>query len=542
MISRLFKSSSSITSAAFVLSIAGLLSRLLGVYRDRLLATTFGAGTALDAYYAAFRIPDFIYNLLVLGALSAGFIPVFAEMMQKSKEKGWRLAASVLYVIGICVVVVCLLIFIFTPWLVPLIAPGFDSASFAQTVMLTRIMLLSPILLGISSVFGGVLQSFKHFLAYSFAPILYNLGIISGIFIWVPQHGLVGLAWGVVLGSAMHLLLQMWVALKLGWKFEFFSFWKQEGLKEILFLMGPRTASLAITQVNVIVITAIASGLVAGSLSIFNLAQNLAYVPVGLFGISFAIAAFPQLSEYVAQKKHGEFITTTNKTILQISFFLAPSLIVFLLLDEQIVRLILGAGEFDWESTLLTAKTLQFFLPAMIAQSFLPLFNRVYYAHKNSRYPLIAAVVGLVINLGLGVWLSKEYGVIGLAVAFGLSGLVQLLMLILGEYTHAKPEREVHIYVELIKIGGASFVMALAMQVMKRQLGPTVNLLTVKGVLIHFLIPAFVGGVVYLILLKLLVSREYDYFASIIKQKSQAIIKPLLPPVIASDEDNLMDS
>lgn len=534
------RAATSIASGAVILGLAGLVSRLLGVYRDRLLATTFGAGSALDTYYAAFRIPDFVFSLLVLGALSAGFIPVFAEYLKENKQKAWKLAESVFFLLIASLFVLSFIVFLTAQWLIPLITPGFSSEQLETTIQLTRIMLLSPILLGASAVFGGVLQTFKRFLAYSLAPILYNLGIIFGIFFFVGPLGINGLAWGVVLGALLHLCLQFFIAHKLGWKWSMKNVWQREGIKEIIFLMGPRTASLVILQVNLLVITILATNLSEGSLTIFNFANNLAHVPVGLFGISFAVSAFPVLSEFVATKNSSRFAQTVYKTASQILFFLVPTIVLFVLLDEQIVRLVYGAGEFTWDSTKLTAKTLLYFVPGLFAQSLIPLLSRGFYARKDTKQPLYAAFIGLLATTILGIVFSRsfgEQGVIGLALAFSVASFLQLIILTL--LLKLKTDQEIRclrqtIWQTIIASGGMIFVI----QIIKDLSGPFLNLLTVKGVLVHFLLPTVIGGIVYLFILRFIENEEYLYYEEAIKGRLRLFEKAFVPTIASGEEDD----
>src|SRR3989338_3687670 len=209
MLNKIFNGQSkTIASAAMIVGAASLVSRLLGVLRDRVLAGEFGAGPELDMYYSAFRLPDLIFNLIVLGALSAGFIPVFTDYL-KHRDKAWELANIVLNLLLIIVVLVSGLLIFLTPWLMEIIVPGFKDQQLATTIALTRIMFLSPILLAISGIWGGILQSFKQFFIYSLAPIMYNIGIIIGALYFTTFWGLFGLVWGVVLGAFLHLLIQL---------------------------------------------------------------------------------------------------------------------------------------------------------------------------------------------------------------------------------------------------------------------------------------------------------------------------------------------
>ena len=335
MITKLFRNniilnarpSKSVASAAFVITMAGLASRLLGLLRDRFLASTFGAGDILDAYYAAFRVPDLIYNLLIVGALSAAFIPVFTGLLSKEKEEeAWELTNGILNLIVFCILAFSFLFALFAPFLMRVITPGFPEEKMDMVVMFTRIMFLSPLFLGISGIFGGVLTSFKKFLIYSLAPLFYNLGIIGGIFIFVPFFGPIGLVWGVVLGALMHMLVQYPAVKHSGFKYDFILFkaLKNKHVREVLRLMVPRTLGVAVTQISLTVVTIFASTLAVGSLAIFNFAQNLQSVPLGLFGISFAIAVFPTLSQYAAKENYADFVKAFSQTFRQILFLSFP--------------------------------------------------------------------------------------------------------------------------------------------------------------------------------------------------------------------------
>lgn len=301
-----------ITAAAIVIGAAYLASKFLGLYRDHLLAGTFGAGNELDAYYAAFRIPDLVYYLVVLGAVSAGLIPVFVDYLQKEKEEAWYLINNLINIMSLVLIAVCSLLIIAAPWLMKLIVPGFinevtiianeEINKLDLTVQLTRIMFLSPILLGLSAIFGGVIQSFRRFFIFAFAPILYNFGIIIGVIVFYPVFGLLGLAWGVVLGALLHFIAQYFSARSCGFKYQFVFDYKFKGIKRILKVMLPRTLGLALNQLNILLMTIIGSTLAIGSIAVYNLAQNIWSFPLSVFGISFVTASFPKLSEE-AQKK-----------------------------------------------------------------------------------------------------------------------------------------------------------------------------------------------------------------------------------------------
>ena len=306
----------SITAGAFVIALFSLVAKILGLLRDRILAGEFGAGDWLDIYYASFRIPDLVYNLIVLGAVSAGFIPVFSKVYASSRkgENGWKLVNNLITLGGIFLVIVSLVLIFFSDKLVYLIAPGFTAEKLEYTIAMSRIMFLSPILLGISSILSGVLQTFKRFFIFSLAPIMYNLGIIIGALFFVDIWGIYGLAWGVIFGAFLHMLIQLPQVFKLGFRFKPIIKITRD-LKKIIGMMGPRSLSLVINQANLVVVTIIASGLVAGSLAIFNFANNLQFLPITLIGVSFAISAFPTLASAANKKDMEKFINSLVSVI-----------------------------------------------------------------------------------------------------------------------------------------------------------------------------------------------------------------------------------
>ena len=268
--------SKNISSAAIILAVSYLCSRIIGLIRDRLLAGTFGAGDELDIYYCAFRIPDLVYSLIVMGAISAGFIPVFISYRSKKNSgKEWILANNILNLILFSTIIICGILIIFTPFLVPLIAPGFSREKILWTVKLTRIMFLSPIFLSVSAILGGILQSFKKFFIYSLAPIMYNLGIIFGILFLIKPLGLYGLAFSPVLGAFLHMLIQIPSTISCGFHYRFILNLFDKGIRRILRLMPARTLSLAVSQINFLGMTIIASFLSSGSITIYNFSYNL---------------------------------------------------------------------------------------------------------------------------------------------------------------------------------------------------------------------------------------------------------------------------
>lgn len=422
-----------IAAGAAIVSVASFASRALGVVRDRMLATQFGAGDILDAYYAAFRLPDFLYNLLVLGALSAGFIPLFSELKERHGMKAaLKFTGEALSLIGFSLAILCAAGIIFAPLIVPWLAPGFDLEKREITASLTRIMFLSPFFLGISALMGGVLQSTKRFFAFAFAPLFYNVGIIIGILGFVPFFGIAGLAWGVVFGALLHGLVQYLAVRPIG-KIPFLSpSFASEPIRRMLKLMVPRTAGLAVTQVNLVIILFFASSLGEGSVSVFNLAGNLQSFPLGLVGVSFAVAAFPVLSQAIGANRPEVFREALHQAARRILYFVLPLCVVFLLLRAQIVRVVLGDGQFDWNDTRRTFEVFALLTIALPAQALIPLLIRAFYAMQRVWMPLVIGFVSEGVT-ALVAWLSyRAYGIDGLAYAIIIGSVFNVVLLYLS--------------------------------------------------------------------------------------------------------------
>lgn len=401
MIRRLIRSkTNNLTLAALVVALSTVISGLLGLWRDRLLAGSFGAGESLDIYFAAFLIPDLVQALLVSGGIAVAFLPIFSEEFGKGKEQGFAFANNLLNVSLVFLVLVCLVLFVFSPQLVGLVAPGFGLEQRAKAVVLTRIMFLSPILFGLSSLFSGLLQYFDLFWAYGLAPILYNLGIIFGIVFLVPLFGVYGLGWGVVLGALFHFLIQVPAARLTGFSYRFLFNLKNFRLKKVVSLMGPSSLGSALTQINLMVVTALASTLVSGSIAIFTFARNLNSLPVGIVGVPFAIAMFPVLSKSW-QRKRDVFWQNFSSTLKQILFFVVPLSFLIFVLRAQIVRIVLGTGRWGWEETRLTAACLGIFSFSLFGFSLIPFFRKAFYAIQETKIPSWVELVFLFLNVGL---------------------------------------------------------------------------------------------------------------------------------------------
>jgi len=537
MLSKIWNGESkTITSAALILGGASLASRLLGVIRDRVLAGRFGAGDVLDAYYAAFRLPDAVYSLLVIGALSAGFIPVFTEYLMRdgnrAQQDAWRLVNEVIGWLGAALAAFSLLLILFAPMVVPLITPGFHGVKLADTVMLSRIMFLSPLILGLSAIFGSVLQGMKRFLAFAVAPLFYNLGIIVGALVFTRWWGISGLAWGVVFGALLHLLAQYFTVAGMGFRLQPRLKLADDGVPTVARLSLPRVAALAVSQIDLTVATLIASTLTAGSIAVFNLANNLQMVPVVLVGTSFAVAAFPTFTRLAAKKEHAKLAENVNGVTRQILFFVVPFSVLLLLLRAQFVRVILGSGNFSWSDTIRTADTLAFFTISIFAQSVVPLLSRAFYALKDSTTPLLVGLISVGVDVIGNITLSGPLGVRGLALAFTLASVVQVTFLWVTLRMKTGTLYESLLIRSLMKITVSAVPMALVMQLTKNFIGPRLDLQTFVGIFMQGVLAGVVGLSVYFGIALLVRSEEASGFYRNVKRR----IGMEQLPVVAADE------
>ena len=494
----------SVSMAAFIIAVAGIASRLFGFLRDRILAAQFGAGDTLDAYYAAFRIPDLLYSFLVLGALSAAFIPVFTELyVQKKEHEAWRLSSQVLHLLVFALGLVSIVAMIFMHSLMDVLVPGFSPEKKELTEQFTRIMLLSPILLGISAVFGGVLVSLKRFVLYSIAPIFYNLGIIFGAVFLVRIIGPSGLAWGVVLGALLHVLVQYIDLRACGFRYTFAvsGIWKSKAVRQILLLMIPRSLGMAINQISFLVVTVFASTLMSGSLAVFTLANNIQSVPLGLFGIAFSLAVFPSLSALAAKHSEEEFFNLFATTFRRILFFVLPISVLMIVLRAQVVRVILGSGQFGWSDTIATFGVLGILSLSLFAQSLIPLLARAFFALQNTKTPLYIALVSEAFHIVLIFLLMRRYEINGLAMAFSIATIINMILLYLFLRRNFQSWKDSDIFLPSMKIVLASLIAGLIAQLTKSAFGFNNNELdTFVAIFIQLIVTSTVGISVFIAL------------------------------------------
>lgn len=413
--------------AAFIISLSYFLSRLLGLFRDRLLATNFGVSAQADAYTAAFRVPDFIFTLIVSGAFATAFIPVFIGLVEKKKDKeAWVVANSILNILLVIMGAVSLLAFIFTPQIIKLINPGFDGFRYGLTVNLTRIMLVTPLLFVISSVFGSIQQSFNRFLIYAMASIFYNIGIIIGILYFskfFATQPIYGVAYGVVAGCALQAVLQFVGVLTTGYKYSFSFKYRDRNVVRVIKLMIPRSIDLSIDQINWIIQTAIATSLATGSLASYYYANNLKYVPVILFGAAMSTAFFPNMVRAAKSKDRSKLPAVIVRDLSLLMFLVIPSGFIAFVMRGYIVRILFGFASQT------TADTLGTLAGSIIASSMFFLVARIFYSLEDTKTPLAVSIAAVIFNTIISIFLSKSYGVAGLGLALTITDALELIIL-----------------------------------------------------------------------------------------------------------------
>lgn len=435
VIKRALVKENSVKGASIILVITLTISNVLGVFRDHFLAQKIPTDR-LDIYFAAFRLPDLVFNILILGSIAAAFVPVYSKYLKEQGDEEAGKLAQAAITTGVSVVAVCLVIMYFLmPYLMHLLVPSFNEIKRKETVDLARFLLISPFFFTISYFVGGILNSHKRFLAFSLAPLFYNLSIIVCVLIFSDRLGVKGAAIGVVVGAFMHLMIQLPSAIKIGYKplprFDF----RHPGVIKITKLMIPRAIGLGAGQLLLVAYTIIASAF-PGAIAIYSFADNIQTVPSVIFGNSFALAVFPTLAA-LSVKEKGEkekFQKLFLKSVRAILFFLIPSTAVLLLLRAQVVRLILGYGFFGWSDTRSASLALGFFALSIVSQGLVPLFARAFYAIHDTKIPMTSSLVSIFVSIGLGYAFSRSgvdgiSGVAGLALGYSVGSWLNLIIL-----------------------------------------------------------------------------------------------------------------
>lgn len=395
--------------AAYIIALFSVGSQILAIVRDRLLAHTFGAGFELDLYYAAFRIPDLLFVLFASVLSIYVLLPFVNKYSEKVDKKAGAEVLTQIFTLFLYVYILVAGILALTAgWYVPHIFPGF-AGEYESLVTLLQILLLQPFLLGLSSLCGVVTQMNHRFILYALSPLLYNVGIILGIILFYPIIGIAGLAVGVVLGACGHLLIQLPFVIKSEYSFGLTPHIKWSLISSVLSVSIPRAFTLSVNQIVLLVLVGIASSMAEGSVSVFQFAFNLQSVPLAIIGMSYSVAAFPTLSHLYAKSDHDGFNRQLLTALRHIIFWAVPVIGLVVVLRAQIVRVLLGSGEFDWSDTRLTAAVLAIFVLSLFAQAILLLLIRAFYAGGRTKLPLLVALFGGGVSIVSAFILQKVY-------------------------------------------------------------------------------------------------------------------------------------
>lgn len=546
MMKRLFsfivRDASSLGDAALLLSFFALLSQFLGLIRDRALAHTVGVGRTLDIYTAAFRIPDFLYISLVALISTAVLVPFIIERLnqENGEEKVKKLVNSVFTVFSVTILCVSVALFFLMPAIVRLSAPGFNSEELHTLATLSRIMLLSPFFLGLSNFYGAVIQSKRLFFSYAIAPVLYNVGILVGIFVFYPYIGITGLAFGVITGALLHFVVQIPSLHKAGIIPHFSTSIDWSVVKKVGRISFPRTFTMALASLTVLVLYAFATKFEVGSVSLFYFALNIATVPLSVVGTSFAAAAFPLLVELFQKDNKIGFSDKTVATVSQIIFWVLPLSVLLIVLRAHVVRVLLGTNIFSWNDTKITAALLLVLSLCALPQCLSPFFIRSFYARGDTRTPFFTVLLGACSTVFIAYIVSlypeslpfKEWminilrldsatsiHVIGLACAYSIGHYITLSLL----YFSYKKTTGFAVFPKIRKsffeILAASLLLGGVTYLFLRIFNPLFDQRYFVGVLGQAFFSGILGIISFMCLLSLFKNKEYVYVINSFKKK-----------------------
>jgi len=452
--------------AGLLLSAAFLLSRGLGYVRTVVVGTTFGAGPELDAFFAAFRLPDLIFQIVAAGAMGSALVPVVSGLLAgDERARARRVVATVADLLLLALAILAIGAFVAAPALVRILAPGFDEAGLGRTIELTRIMLAAPVLLALGAVATSTLNAEGRFTAAALAPIVYNVAIIGGAVVLGPSMGVTGLAVGVVIGALGHVGIQLAPLARLGYRPIAKPNLDDPAARRVITLLGPRALGLGASQLTFIVMTALASSLGEGAVSAYAIAFAVLQIPIGVLGIPLGTVLLPSISRVHALGDVKGYVALVTRSVRVLTFVMVPIAALGIALAGPIVELLFGYGRFDTADIARTAGTLAAFLFGLPAHAAIAVLARAFYARQDTRTPVTAAVLAVVLNTTLGVVLVGPLGLPGLAAAIAIAAWVEaaFLLVALGSHVPSFERLEiVRLLAESIGAGVAAAGAAIA--------------------------------------------------------------------------------
>jgi putative peptidoglycan lipid II flippase len=495
---------------------AFIISRLLGVARETVIAGQFGTSAQYDTYLRAFSIPDTLFLIIIGGAVGSAFIPVFTRFMGRGQEaEAWHLTSTLINASVVLLSLSGIIMGLLAPPLVGwLIAPGADPASQAVAVDLTRILLLSPLFLGLGGWAMGILNARQHFLLPALAPVFYNLAIIAGAIFLAPSMGIYGLTWGVVAGALLHFGVQIPGLVRVGMRYSPRLNLRDAGVREVGRLILPRIAGQAAFQVNVVAMRSISSFLAAGSLSAFNYAYLLMLLPHGVFALSLATVTFPTMAAQSAEGNLEAVRVTLARAVKVLLFLTIPSAMGLFVLRTQVVAALFQFGKFNNTSTELVASALSYFAFGLVSYAVVEVITRAFYALHDTRTPVIVSLVTVGLNLGLAAFLALGLGMSqdGLALSLAATTTLEMLLLwaLLGRKLPGWSVRSDGLWLSIFRSGAAALAMGVILFLLLPLLRNAIPASGKLEAIILAIAGVALGTAVYLGAAKALHSEEVD--------------------------------
>lgn len=433
----LAKKQNSILSAALIITIANISSSLLGLLRERVLINLFfndiASQQAYEAFQVAFQIPDLLFQLIVLGALSAAFIPLFTDLKKKNEQKAFQFTSTVMNLVLLIFIFFSVIAFIFAPQITAArTGVEFTPEQVTIAVNLTRVMLFAQFFFAISNFLTGILQAYQRFIAPALAPIIYNLGIILTSLLLANSFGIYAAGIGVVVGAGLHILIQLPLIIKIGYRWQALFNWRFIGVKKLFKMMPPRIMTVGITELQNLALGFFATSIGDLSFVIINLARRLMTLPIRFFGIPISQASFPFLSEESDLINRQKFNQLLLQSLNQISFLAMPASVLLLILRVPAVRLVFGTANFPWQTTVTTGKIVALIAVSITAQAMVQLLIRSFYALKDTKSPFMITSISVIVYLisnSLGIYVFN-WGIYSLGISITLTAFIELLLML----------------------------------------------------------------------------------------------------------------